>query len=168
METLDLLEEVLADYSGTLLLVSHDRDFLDRLVGSVIAVEGGGEVAEYVGGYRDYLRQRPDRPAGGGAKPEPSRPGPADARPDPKPKPRAEKLGYKDRRELDALPGRIEALGAEIARLEAELADPALYERDPGAFAAATERLAAAQGELAAAEDRWLELAELEERLSAR
>jgi ATP-binding cassette subfamily F protein uup len=166
METLDLLEEVLADFAGTLLLVSHDRDFLDRLVASVIAVEGGGEVAEYVGGYRDYVRQRPERPAAGGPKPAPSRPKPAALKP--KPKPRSEKLGYKESRELAALPERIDALGREIAELEGRLADPGLYARDPETYARTTDRLAAARGELAEAEERWLDLAEREERLAAR
>ena len=158
METLDLLEEVLSDYGGTLLLVSHDRDFLDRLVTSVIAVEGGGMVAEYVGGYQDYLRQRaPRRPAASKAKTAAA-----------KPPPRGPRLGYNERRELAALPDRIEMLGAEIAALGDDLADPALYARAPDVFAAKTARLTAAQQELAEAEDRWLALAELAEQLSAR
>ena len=163
METLDLLEEVLSDYGGTLLLVSHDRDFLDRLVTSVIAVEGGGTVAEYVGGYQDYLRQRPSH-AEITRRPAASKPRTTAA----KPAPRGPKLGYKERRELEALPDRIEMLGTEIAALESDLADPALYARAPDAFAAKTARLVAAQQELAEAEDRWLALAELAEQLSAR
>jgi len=161
MDTLDLLEDVLGDYGGTLILVSHDRDFLDRLVTSVIAVEGGGDVAEYVGGYSDYVRQRPARPA--------AAPVPAgrtkEAAPRPKTAPR--KLGYKQQRELEELPSRIEALTAEVAALEAALADAALYTRDPDRFAAKTDRLAAAQADLTAAEERWLELAELAERLGS-
>lgn len=160
MDTLDLLEEVLADYEGTLLVVSHDRDFLDRLVTSVIAVEGDGDIAEYTGGYSDYLDQRPkkDEPA---AKPKPDAPK-AEA-------PRAKtatKLSYKDARELDELPGRMDKLSAEIAKLEAEINDPGLYTRDRKRFDTATGRLDAARAELEAAEERWLELEALREELT--
>ncbi|HET8726125.1 MAG TPA: ATP-binding cassette domain-containing protein [Alphaproteobacteria bacterium] len=158
METLDLLEEVLGDYKGTLILVSHDRDFLDRLVGSVIAVEGDGEAVEYVGGYADYLRQRPPRP-------EPPRQGAKERKPEPARPKQQTKLSYKDQRELDQLPARIEALTEEIGALERTLADPSLYGRDPAAFDAGTTRLAAARDELTAAEERWLELAALAEEL---
>ncbi len=153
MDTLDLLEEVLSDYEGTLLLVSHDRDFLDRLVTSVIAVEGDGEVMEYVGGYSDYLRQREPRRIVSAPKGDPkvAAPRPAKARPT--------RLSYKDARELDELPRRIEALTAEQADLERRLSDSAFYSRDPGGFASATKRLTQATAELAAAEDRWLDLA---------
>ena len=116
MDTLDLLEEMLADYDGTLLVVSHDRDFLDRLVTSVIAVEGGGRVTEYVGGYSDYLRQRPAPTAAAPAKPAL----PAKAE---RPK-NAVKLSYKDQRELDELPARQASLVRQIAAMEQELADP--------------------------------------------
>ena len=161
MDTLDLLEEVLADYDGTLLLVSHDRDFLDRLVTSTIAVEGDGEVQEYAGGYTDYLAQRgPRRPEA--AAPRPAKPaGPAaDAAPKAK-----RKLGYQQQRELDQLPGRIDTLSAEVKRLEGVMADPALYARDPKAFQKASAGLEKAQAELAAAEERWLELEALREEL---
>jgi ATP-binding cassette subfamily F protein uup len=151
MDTLELLEEVLADYDGTLFLVSHDRDFLDRLVTSVIAVEGDGEVQEYVGGYTDYLRQRP-------AKAEPAKavkssPAPAKAE-----KPKAARLGFKEQHDLQRLPGVIEALGKEQAALQKSLADPQLYVRDRVAFERGTARLEALHTELAQAEDRWLEL----------
>jgi len=152
IDTLDLLEEMLAEYDGTLLVVSHDRDFLDRLVTSVIAVEGAGQIAEYVGGYSDYLRQRP-APAGPAAA--------AKAAPKAAPRPAAAprvRLSYNETRELDGLPARIEALEAEIARLEAEIADPTLYSRNAGRFQAAAARLDAARAELDAAEVRWLEL----------
>jgi ATP-binding cassette subfamily F protein uup len=161
LETLDLLEEVLADFQGTLILVSHDRDFLDRLVTSVIAVEGQGRVTEYVGGYSDYLRQRP-APA---AAPVPAA-RPAAATKPAVPKPRT-KLSFKDQRELDLLPGRIEALTAEIAQLGKALEDPSLYARDPDGFARKSARLAAAGAEKEAAEERWLELAALAEELGA-
>jgi ATP-binding cassette subfamily F protein uup len=161
LETLDLLEEVLADFQGTLILVSHDRDFLDRLVTSVIAVEGQGRVTEYVGGYTDYLRQRP-APVSASA---PAARSTATAKPA-APKPRT-KLSFKDQRELDLLPGRIEALTAEIARLGEALHDPGLYARDPDGFARKSARLAAAEAEREAAEERWLELASLAEELGA-
>ncbi|MBI5164462.1 MAG: ATP-binding cassette domain-containing protein [Magnetospirillum sp.] len=151
MDTLDLLEEVLADYEGTLLVVSHDRDFLDRLVTSVIAVEGDGTIAEYPGGYADYLRQRPARIDAPEARPQPK----AEAVARPKV---ATRLSYKDVRELEQLPGRIDALAAEIAALEAALADGALYSRDRARFDRSAARVDAARAELAAAEERWLDL----------
>ncbi len=154
MDTLDLLEEVLGDYGGTLLVVSHDRDFLDRLVTSVIALEGEGVAREYPGGYSDYRRQRAAeaRPAA------PAAPRPAGAAPDARQRPAPTRLSYKEQRELERLPERIEALSAEIAGLEARLAEPDLYARDPDAFGAAADRLAAARAELADAEERWLAL----------
>jgi ATP-binding cassette subfamily F protein uup len=151
MDTLDLLEELLADYDGTLLLVSHDRDFLDRLVTSVIAVEGQGRVDEYVGGYTDYLRQRPppERPK---AKP-PAKPAAPRAE-----KPKMARLGFREQHDLTRLPGVIEALMAERQKLERLLADGGLYSRDPATFKSSTARLDALTLELAEAEDRWLEL----------
>jgi ATP-binding cassette subfamily F protein uup len=161
MDTLDLLEEMLADYDGTLLLVSHDRDFLDRLVTSVIAVEGDGLVAEYVGGYSDYLRWKPATVA---ELPEKTAAAPTKAQ---RPK-SVTKLSYKDQRELDELPSRQDALHAEIGRLEAELADPALYSRDPEGFSQRSTHLEAARHALAAAEERWLELEMKKEELTGR
>ncbi len=159
METLDLLQETLADYDGTVLVVSHDRDFLDRVATAIWALEGDGRVGEYPGGYSDYRRQRqpaaPTRAAV--AKPKPQRAEPSR---------KAVKLSYKDQREWEQLPGRIEALEKEQAALEAKLADPGLFARDAAAFRAATERLAAAVTERAAAEDRWLELELLREELA--
>ncbi len=161
METLDLLQEVLDEFDGTLLLVSHDRDFLDRLVTSLIAVEGDGRVDEYPGGYSDYLRQRPQP-----AKVEPAA-RPAAKASTPKAPRAAVKLSYKDARELETLPARIDGLVDEIAALERRLADPGLYGRDRAAFDSATQRLEAARHELAGAEDRWLELEEKRESLAA-
>ncbi|MCB9959912.1 MAG: ATP-binding cassette domain-containing protein [Rhodospirillaceae bacterium] len=161
LETLDLLEDVLGDYAGTLLLVSHDRDFLDRLVTSVLAVEGGGRVDEYVGGWSDYARQRPALAVGKAA---PAKPAPA-ARPAPAVAKPRQKLGFKEQRDLELLPTRIEALDAEIARLHAELADPTLFARDAKAFQAKSDRLHAAEADRTAAEDRWLEVATLAESL---
>ncbi len=160
LETLDLLQEMLADYSGTLLLVSHDRDFLDRTVTSVLASEGEGRWIEYAGGYSDMLAQRaagaPDsvarsRPAGRGAAPAAE----AEAAAAVKVK---RKLSYKERHALEALPGEIAALQAAMARLEAEIADPRLYARDRARFDAAAAELADKRGKLEAAEEKWLEL----------
>ncbi len=152
METLDLLEELLADYQGTLFLVSHDRDFLDRLVGSTIAVEGDGTIAEYVGGYTDYLRQRP-APKETIRAPAPKQP--ASPRAD---RPKAARLGFREQQDLAKLPLLIDKLTNEKQALEAKLADAGLYGRDPDGFAKATSRLDAAATELAEAEDRWIEL----------
>jgi ATP-binding cassette subfamily F protein uup len=152
MDTLDLLEDMLDEFDGTLLLVSHDRDFLNRLVTSVIAVEGGGEVAEYPGGYDDYLSQRPRREEP--AAKEPAKP----AAPEAPKRPRAERLSYREKTDLEQLPARIAKLDAEIVTLEAALADPQLFARDRKAFEASAARLDAAQQEKASAEDRWLEV----------
>jgi ABC transport system ATP-binding/permease protein len=160
LETLDLLQERLADYSGTVLLVSHDRDFLDRVVTSVIAAEGGGRWVEYAGGYSDMLAQH-----GPGVAPTPT----ASARPRPvavvrpQPAPQARRMTFKDRHALEMLPARIAALQADVARLGGALADPDLYARDPRGFAATTKALAATQDALAAAEEQWLALELLRE-----
>jgi ATP-binding cassette subfamily F protein uup len=161
MDTLDLLQELLADYEGTILLVSHDRDFLDRVVTSTIAVEGDGSAAEYPGGYSDYLRQRPrstgDRPEIRASKPSGKE----------KPK-RAEgrkKLSYNQQRALEQLPGRIQEFETKISELEAALADPGFYARDPEAFDRTAATLSAAQEALARAEEEWLELELLREDL---
>ena len=166
LETLDLLQEMIADYPGTILLVSHDRDFLDRTVGSVIVAEGDGRWVEYAGGYGDMVAQR-GRGIDPRASAEPSAPrerAPAAA---PASAPARKKLSFKDQHALETLPARIAALEAEIARLESRLADPALYVSDPAAFASASEALSQAQHERAAAEDRWLELEMLREELAA-
>ncbi|QJE72276.1 ATP-binding cassette domain-containing protein [Aerophototrophica crusticola] len=163
MDTLDLLEEVLSDYEGTLLLVSHDRDFLDRLVTSTIAVEGDGDVTEYAGGYSDYLTQRraKEAEAAPAAKQAP--------RPQASPtQPKAKtKLSFKEARELEELPARMAALEKKIKTLEAKLADPAFYTKDAKGFGKATEDLHTAQADLATAEDRWLELEALKEELGS-
>jgi ATP-binding cassette subfamily F protein uup len=153
VDTLDLLEEVLADYDGTVLLVSHDRDFLDRLVTSVIAVEGNGIVNEYVGGYSDYLRQRAPPPAPRAA------PKPADKPAERAGDRRADKLSWREQRDLEALPSQIAELEREKARLETSLADPGFYARDRAAFEAGSVRHAQLDAELKRCEERWLELA---------
>jgi len=155
METLDLLEEVLADYDGTLLLVSHDRDFLDRLVTSVIAVEGDGVIDEYVGGYADYLRQRrPPRtpqPAARKAPPKPAGAEPARA---------GDRLTWKEKQALATLPARLAGLEAEKARIETQMADPASYGNDRAALDGAARRHAEIAIEITEAEEEWLRLAE--------
>ncbi|CAP55682.1 ABC-F family ATP-binding cassette domain-containing protein [Gluconacetobacter diazotrophicus] len=165
LETLDLLQEMLDDYSGTVLLVSHDRDFLDRVATSVLVAEGDGRWVEYAGGYSDMLAQRGGvAPAGRGRRPGTETQAPAQKRPDKGP---ARKLSYKDQHALDRLPGQIAALEDEIGRLRTVLSDGALYARDPAAFTAATGQLERAEAELTAAEERWLELEMLRETLGS-
>ncbi len=157
LETLDLLQEVIAEYDGTVLIVSHDRDFLDRTVTVTLGLDGTGAVDIVAGGYEDWERRRTTRQVSQRA---PAKPG---APPAP-PRSRA-KLSYKDQRDLDLLPARIEALAAAIARDEAALADADLYARDPGGFDRLMSAIAQARAEKEAAELRWLELAETAEAL---
>jgi ATP-binding cassette subfamily F protein uup len=155
MDTLDLLQEVIADFEGTLLLVSHDRDFLDRLVTSVIAFEGHGRVRESAGGYSDYRRQRPKLQESGRAAAKPSSTKTADG-----PAARSARAAAKSpQRELARLLPRIDTLQGSIRALEQRLSDPDLFCRDAEAFAAASAELGALQAELETAEQRWLELA---------
>ncbi len=163
-DTLDLLQEALADYDGTVLLVSHDRDFLDRLVTSTIALEGDGTAIEYAGGYSDYLLQRGPRETLAAAPPTRREKVAATPR---EAAPAKQRLGYKRERALAELPKKMDALHAEMAALGEALADPALYTRDPKGFAAKTARLGAAQAELDAAETEWLELEMLREELKS-
>jgi ABC transport system ATP-binding/permease protein len=164
LETLDLLQEVIADYEGTVLIVSHDRDFLDRTVTVTLGLPGNGKVDIVAGGYADWERKR----SVSSARPERSRGATA-----PQSEKRAStalgtsegrrKLSYKDQRDYDLLPKRVEELEAAIARDEAALADPDLYTRDPKRFAALTAAIDSARAEKDAAELRWLELAEMVE-----
>ena len=151
LETLDLLQEMLSDYPGTVLLVSHDRDFLDRVVTSTIAYEGAGRWLEYAGGYSDMLAQR-------GLLSQDEVPAVAvKAKPAAKTKSsNSRKLSFKDKHALETLPDRMEALATEIGQLEQVLADPAFYGRDPAAFDAATSQLTTVKDELARAEEDWL------------
>jgi len=159
LETLDLLQEVIADYDGTVLIVSHDRDFLDRTVTITLGLDGSGKVDVVAGGYADWEKQRQKRSVTPVAvRAERSR----DTVPPPAP-PKKTKLTYKDQRDYDLLPARIEEILAQIARDEAALSDPALYSRDPAKFAALTKAIETARAEKDAAEERWLELAELVE-----
>ncbi|HWA50115.1 MAG TPA: ATP-binding cassette domain-containing protein [Dongiaceae bacterium] len=157
MDTLDLLQDVLSDYDGTLLLVSHDRDFLDRLVTSTIAVEGNGDVQEYAGGYSDYVIQRGEREA---AKPAAKKAEPKRVDPVREPAPAAAKFSMKEQRELTDITARLDKLHGEISTIEAALADPAIYQRDPAKAAQAGALLARKRDELHVAEERWLELEE--------
>jgi ATP-binding cassette subfamily F protein uup len=151
IETLELLEEQLGDYQGTVLLVSHDRAFLDAVVTSTLVFEGDGRVGEYVGGYADWERQRPSaRPA--------STPAPASAAATPAPAVARRKLSFKDQRELDSLPARIEALEADIAARSAAMNEPAFFQRPSSAIVADQQALAEAQAALEAAYSRWAEL----------
>lgn len=164
METLDLLQEVLADYDGTLLLVSHDRDFLDRVVTSTIAVEGEGDIQEYPGGYEDYLTQRQVAEQAAAVK----KVKPVESKPKAAPAKKSKgKLSYKDQRELDMLPQKMEDLEAEKEQLEATMADPQLFTKSPDKFQKASDRLTAVQSELDACEERWLELEMMVEDLKA-
>ena len=154
VETLELLEELLLDYKGTLLLVSHDRDFLDNVVTSTLVLEGEGRLGDYVGGYSDWLRQR-RTPAATATASAPVKP--ALSR-QPEPATAKRKLGFKETRELEQLPARIEALEAEVARRTAAMNDPAYYQQPPADLQRANEELAAKQAELDHAYQRWSEL----------
>ena len=161
MDTLDLLEDVLADYEGTLILVSHDRDFVDRLATSTIALNGRGDVVETSGGWKDFLSQNPGffgpvaRPAAAASKPTPQR----------APPPRPTKLSYKDLGGVVVLVWALAALPDRIAKLEASLHDPALYSRDPAGFDRISKALEAARTEQYASEEEWLHLEERREAL---
>ena len=169
LETLDLLQEVIADYDGTVLIVSHDRDFLDRTVTITLGLDGSGKVDIVAGGYEDWEKRRvqsaqsrSSRAQSRGAR-EDSVPTPLDfARDERKPR----KLTYKDQRDYDLLPRRIEELEAQIALDEEALHDPDLYARDPQRFAALTVAIEKARAERDTAEERWLELAEQVEALA--
>jgi ATP-binding cassette subfamily F protein uup len=163
IETLDLLQELLSDYPGTILIVSHDRDFLDRVATSVIAAEGDGRWVEYSGGYSDMVSQRGYGLAGplASAREKAERP---EKRPVDRAAPRR-KLGFNERRALDELPERIEALRAELGALESKLADADFPVREPAAFMNATKSYAELREALAGAEDEWLGLEILREEL---
>jgi len=158
LETLDLLQEVISDYEGTVLIVSHDRDFLDRTVTITLGLDGSGTVDVVAGGYEDWEKRRKQRVLGG------KRANPRKVEPTAPPAPRA-KLTYKDQRDYELLPKQIEQFEAAIARDEAALADPDLYARDPTAFDRLMKAIDASRAQKEAAEHRWLELAERAEAL---
>jgi len=153
VETLELLEELLLDFQGTLLLVSHDRAFLDNVVTSTLVFEGDGRIGEYVGGYSDWLRQRQAaaRESKRAATEGIAKPSPPQAKPAGKPK----KLSYMDQRELDALPARIEALETEQAQLHETVNDSGFYQRSPDDINTALERLETIGCELETCYERW-------------
>ncbi|AKH41926.1 ATP-binding cassette subfamily F protein uup [Altererythrobacter atlanticus] len=158
LETLDLLQEVIADYDGTVLIVSHDRDFLDRTVTVTLGLDGSGSVDVVAGGYEDWEAKRSQRNAQSTKKAESKA---ESTSPPPPPPPKSNKLSFKDQRDYDLLPGRIEELEAAIARGEQILSDPDLYTSDPQRFANISKGVENARAEKEAAEERWLELAEL-------
>jgi ABC transport system ATP-binding/permease protein len=166
LETLDLLQEVIADFDGTVLIVSHDRDFLDRTATITLGLDGSGKVDIVAGGYADWEAKRrashlavAERAGGGRSKPTPS----SSPLPTSKSPAAALKLSYKDQRDYEILPARIEELEAAITKGEAILADPELYTRDPQRFATIMKGLENARAEKDAAEERWLMLAEMVE-----
>ena len=173
LETLDLLQEVIADYDGTVLIVSHDRDFLDNTVTVTLGLDGSGKVDIVAGGYEDWVRQRRESLVGRSAakagvqSSQAKRSDPSALRAaGPAPAPGNRKLSFKDQRDLDRLPGEIERIEAEIAKDEAALHDPDLYARDPAKFAALTRSIDANRAAKDAAEMRWLEVAEMAEGLA--
>ena len=155
VETLELLEELLAGYHGTLLLVSHDREFIDNVVTSTLVLEGDGRVGEYVGGYSDWLRQRRPQRQIESVKYESE---PSIAATPAKPAASRQKLSYKDARELELLPARIESLETELAARTKAMHDPAFFKQDNAAITAANQALATLQAELDAAYARWQKL----------
>jgi len=163
-DTLDVLQEMLDEYDGTVLLVSHDRDFLDRIVTSTIAVEGDGRVVEYAGGYSDYLHQRGAASRPGSVAPaKQSEPSPTAQR---SRKTETRKLSYKDQRELDGLPAHIAELEAAKQKLETLLADPDLYSRDAEAYNETAKKLEEVIAAIDTAEVRWIELEAAREALA--
>ncbi|MBK5947457.1 elongation factor 3 [Rhodobacter veldkampii DSM 11550] len=155
VETLDLLQDLLGEYDGTVLLVSHDRDFIDRVATTTIAMEGDGRATVYAGGWTDYQAQK----AGAAAEVRPA--AKSDPRPEARPAARSERRGglsFTERHRLDALPGIIERLEAEIGKLSDLLSDPALFTREPVKFQKASEALMERQDALARAEEEWLML----------
>ena len=167
VETLELLEELLLDFDGTLLLVSHDRAFMDNVVTGVLAFEGDGVVREYVGGYSDWVRQGgklPPAPWEGAARQqvEPTakavEKAPASPALSAPPAKKPAKLSYKLQRELDALPAEIERLEAEVAEYEARVGDPAFYQQEAGVVSEVLQAMSDKQAELDAAMERWMEL----------
>jgi ABC transport system ATP-binding/permease protein len=163
LETLDVLEEMLGDYAGTIILISHDRDFLDRTVNAVVAPQGDGRWVEYAGGYSDMLAQRggdlASRPPAA-KKADTDTPPPTPAR---EAKASRRRLSFHEKHALERLPERIAALRTTVDDLHRRLDDPTLYARDRQSFDQASAALTAAQGELHAAEENWLELEILRE-----
>jgi ABC transport system ATP-binding/permease protein len=150
IETLELLESLLVEYQGTVLLVSHDRAFLNEVVTSTLAIETDGSIGEYDGGYDDYLRQRPEPAVVESKASVTIRSDQTFAAPG-----KRKKLSFKEKREMDALPGQIEKIEAAICDLHASMADPSFYKRDRVVIAQTNARLEELEQALAAAYKRW-------------
>src|SRR5690606_22174490 len=168
VETLELLEEILNDYDGTVLLVSHDRAFLNNIVTSVIAFEGRGNVLEYVGGYDDWIRQggkwtEPDMPADEAAAPKQPTVGSNTPKAEPKVVGRSKKLSYKLQREFDELPQRIEQLEQQQAELQTEVSTPEFFAQAPEIVEAKMQELARIEAELEQCFERWAELEDMQQ-----
>jgi ATP-binding cassette subfamily F protein uup len=165
METLELLQELVAGFPGTVLLVSHDRDFLDRTATSVIVPDGGGRWIEYAGGYSDMLAQR------GVGKLDDRKPAKAQAETSKataaQPKASTKKLSFKQKFALESLPSKMEAVSRSISALENQLADPSFYDKNPASFAKTIAALEKERQTLAAMEEEWLELEMLREELDS-
>ncbi|MEM8742509.1 MAG: ATP-binding cassette domain-containing protein, partial [Pseudomonadota bacterium] len=175
IETLDLLQELLDAYDGTVLLVSHDRDFLDRVASTTIEMTGDGRATVFAGGWTDMQAQktagqvaapeaRPAKPGAKPTKPPNSKAGTASAD-TATPRAKAARLSFKQSHRLETLPGEIDRVAAEIDKLSEFLADPDLYTKSPDKFTKATEALSERQGRLAAMEDEWLELETLRDEI---
>jgi ATP-binding cassette subfamily F protein uup len=164
LETLDLLEEMIANYPGTVIAVSHDRDFLDRVATSVLMAEGEGRFVEYAGGYSDMLAQRG---YGVEAKEAPKTKTPKLSEPKIRANSNApvRKLSFKDKHALDMLPAKIAKLEKDIGALQTEMSDATLYARDPKKFDSISKKMKAAQEELEASEQQWLKLEMLREEI---
>jgi len=162
LETLDLLQEMIGDYRGTVLVISHDRDFLDRVATSVIMAEGDGRWVDYAGGYSDMVLQRG---AGVERKPVEKAARARSAEETPGARPGKRRLSFKEKHALETLPSTIDKLAAQAASLHSVLADPDLFARDPGRFSEAGQKLAEIEARKAAAEEEWLALEMLREEL---
>jgi ATP-binding cassette subfamily F protein uup len=171
METLDVLEDMLGEYPGTVMLISHDRDFLDRLVSGVIVPEGNGRWVEYAGGYTDMLAQRGADLGRERRKQEPQQAAGESVSAVAssqlvKSQPAKRRMSFKDKHALETLPKTIAALAAEADALQARLGDPDFYARDRAAFENATAALGKLQEKIAAAEEQWLQLEIVREELT--
>jgi ATP-binding cassette subfamily F protein uup len=164
LETLDLLEEMVSDYTGTAIIVSHDRDFLDRVATSIIIAEGEGVWTEYAGGYSDMVVQRGEGVNARAAITKQHRAGKT-ALPQTTLATAKRKMSFKEKHALETLPKQIEKFEGEIKALNAALADPKLYTKNPDAFAEKSKLLAATEAKRAKAEEEWLELEVLREEL---
>ncbi len=159
VETLDLLQDLLGEYDGTVLIVSHDRDFLDRIATTTVAMEGDGRALVYAGGWSDYQAQRAETQSAAAPEAKAAKPAREAPKPEAAAKPR-DGLSFTEKHRLEELPGVIERLEAEIGKLEQLLADPELFTREPVKFRKATEALTERQEKLSAAEEEWLGLEE--------